>query len=143
LAPSITAQDVVRVLDHLVRQRGVPEFIRSDNGPKFVAQAVKDWIAERGFSTSFTEPGSPWQNAYVESFNSRFRYEFLNIEAFGSLLEAKVLGGVRRYNYNHQRPRSSPEDLILVEFAPHGPSPPRPPVLAPKDREGRIQPQLS
>ena len=62
----------------------MPEFIRSDNGPEFVALAVQDWIARRGFKTLYIKPGSPWQNAYSESFNSRFRDEFLNREAFAS-----------------------------------------------------------
>ncbi len=88
---SVTAQDVVKDLDRLVKQRGVPEFIRSDNGPEFAARAVKDWIVAQGFQICFIEPGSPWQNAYIESFNSRFRDEFLNLEVFGSLLEAKML----------------------------------------------------
>lgn len=117
VARSLTAQDVIRALECLVESRGVPEFIRSDNGPEFVARAVKDWIAERGFSTCFIEPGSPWQNAYIESFNSRFRDEFLNLEVFGSLLEAKVLAEAHRYKYNHQRPHSSLGDLTPAEFA--------------------------
>jgi transposase InsO family protein len=114
---SITAQDVVQTLDHLVAQRGVPEFIRSDNGPEFAAKAVKEWIALHGFRTCFIAPGSPWQNAYIESFNSRFRDEFLNLEVFGSLLEAKVLGEQHHYKYNHQRPHSSLEDLTPAEYA--------------------------
>lgn len=121
---SLTAQDVIRTLECLVESRGVPEFIRSDNGPEFVARAVKDWIAERGFSTCFIEPGSPWQNAYIESFNSRFRDEFLNLEVFGSLLEAKVLGEAHRYKYNHQRPHSSLGDLTPAEFASRCPQSP-------------------
>lgn len=139
---SITAHDVVRDLERLVQERGVPEFIRSDNGPEFVAHAVKNWIAKKGFKTLFIEPGSPWQNAYIESFNSRFRDEFLNIEVFGSLLEAKVLGEERRYKYNHQRPHSSLEDLTPAEFASRCPSPLRPTDSAPKD-SAENQPNLS
>jgi hypothetical protein len=87
------ARDVIRILDAAVLERGgAPEYIRSDNGPEFVALAVQDWIARRGFKTLYIEPGAPWQNAYSESFNSRFRDEFLNREAFASVLEAKVLG---------------------------------------------------
>jgi transposase InsO family protein len=114
---SLTAQDVIRSLEGLVAVRGVPEFIRSDNGPEFVARAVKEWISRRGFRTCFIEPGSPWQNAYIESFNSRFRDEFLNLEVFGSLMEAKILGEEHRYKYNHQRPHSSLGDLTPAEFA--------------------------
>jgi putative transposase len=143
VARSITAQDVVKDLDRLVSQRGAPEFIRSDNGPEFAARAVKDWIAARGFQTAFIEPGSPWQNAYSESFNSRFRDEFLNLELFGSLLEAKVLGEAHRYKYNHQRPHSSLGDLTPAEYASRCPSPLRPPACAPKDSETQHEPELS
>jgi len=91
------AKDVIRILDAAVAERGgPPEFIRSDNGPEFVALAVQDWVARRGFRTLYIKPGSPWQNAYSESFNSRFRDEFLNREAFASVLEAKVLGKQHR-----------------------------------------------
>lgn len=128
VARSITAKDVVRDLERLVRERGAPEFIRSDNGPEFIAREVKEWIAEKGFKTCFIEPGSPWQNAYIESFNSRFRDEFLNIEVFGSLLEAKMLGEEHRYKYNHQRPHSSLGDLTPAEFASSCP-PPIPPAI--------------
>lgn len=114
---SMTSGDVIETLDELVAQRGVPEFIRSDNGPEFVANAVKDWIAQKGFKTLFIQPGSPWQNCYSESFNSRFRDEFLNVESFMSLLEAKVLGGEHRDKYNHRRPHSSLGDLTPAEFA--------------------------
>ncbi|MDA7931300.1 integrase core domain-containing protein, partial [Akkermansiaceae bacterium] len=90
VARSMTAQDVIAQLDSLVVQRGIPQFIRSDNGPEFVAKAVQRWIKARGFETLVIAPGSPWQNAYSESFNSRFRDEFLNLELFTSLLEAKM-----------------------------------------------------
>jgi putative transposase len=140
VARSITAKNVVANLDKLVGQRGVPEYLRSDNGPEFVAQAVKDWIAQRGFKTCFIEPGSPWQNAYIESFNSRFRDEFLNLELFGSLLEAKVLGEEHRYKYNHQRPHSSLGDLTPAEFASVSPSPLRPSASAPRDCRHNNQP---
>jgi transposase InsO family protein len=143
VARSITAEDVVRDLERLVRERGAPEFIRSDNGPEFVARAVRDWIGEKGFKTCFIEPGSPWQNAYIESFNSRFRDEFLNLEVFGSLLEAKMLGEEHRYKYNHRRPHSSLGDLTPAEFASRCPSPLRPPACAPKDSAPQHQPQLS
>jgi transposase InsO family protein len=114
---SMTSGDVIETLERLVTQRGVPEFIRSDNGPEFVANAVKDWIAQKGFKTLFIEPGSPWQNCYSESFNARFRDEFLNVESFASLLEAKVLGEEHRDKYNRRRPHSSLGDLTPAEFA--------------------------
>ncbi len=102
------AKDVIRILDAAVIERGgPPQFIRSDNGPEFIALAVKDWIERRGFSTLYIKPGSPWQNAYSESFNSRFRDEFLNRELFSGLTEAKVLGTDYRRAYNTRRPHSS------------------------------------
>ncbi len=115
------ARDVIRILDEAVAARGcVPEFIRSDNGPEFMALAVQEWIARRGFKTLYIKPGSPWQNAYSESFNSRFRDEFLNREAFASVLEAKVLGKEHRHRHNHQRPHSSLAYRTPVEFAQRG-----------------------
>lgn len=114
---SMTSSDVIETLERLVGQRGAPEFIRSDNGPEFVANAVKEWIAQKGFKTLFIEPGSPWQNCYSESFNARFRDEFLNVESFASLLEAKVLGEEHRDKYNLRRPHSSLGDLTPAEFA--------------------------
>jgi len=130
VARSMTSGDVIAQLDKLVEHRGAPQFIRSDNGPEFVATAVRKWIKDRGFKTLFIAPGSPWQNAYSESFNSRFRDEFLNVELFTSLLEAKVLGEEHRYQYNHQRPHSSLGDLTPAEFASRCASPLRPPAFA-------------
>ena len=85
--------------------------------PEFIATAVRNWIAQKGFKTLFIEPGAPWQNCYSESFNARFRDEFLNVESFTSLLEAKVLGSEHRDKYNHHRPHSSLGDLTPAEFA--------------------------
>ena len=114
------AQDVIKQLDKLVKRRGIPQFIRSDNGPEFVAKAVQKWFADRRFEALFIAPGSPWQNAYSESFNSRFRDELLNVELFTSLLEAKVLGEEHRYKYNHQRLEGQPRTLIAGGFNPGG-----------------------
>lgn len=112
------SRDVIRILEAAVEARGgPPEFIRSDNGPEFIARAVQDWIERRGFKTLYIKPGSPWQNAYSESFNSRFRDEFLNREAFATLLEAKVLGKAHRQHYNATRPHSSLDYQTPVEFA--------------------------
>ena len=110
--------DVIRILDAAVAARGsAPEFIRSDNGPEFIALAVQEWVERRGFKTLYIAPGSPWENAYSESFNSRFRDEFLNRESFASVLEAKVLGKEYRQDYNHRRPHSSLDYQTPVEFA--------------------------
>ena len=112
------ARDVIRILDAAVLERGgPPEFIRSDHGPEFVAQAVQDWIARRGFKTLYIKPGAPWQNAYSESFNSRFRDELLNRELFSGLLEAKVLGKEHRHRHNKLRPHSSLDYQTPAEFA--------------------------
>lgn len=112
------SRDVIRILDAAVQERGTaPEFIRSDNGPEFIARAVQDWIEQRGFKTLYIAPGSPWENPYSESFNSRFRDEFLNRESFGSLLEAKVLGKQHRNDYNHRRLHSSLAYQTPAEFA--------------------------
>lgn len=143
VARSMTGTDVVAQLDRLVSQRGVPQFIRSDNGPEFVAEVVKEWIGERGFETIFIAPGSPWQNAYSESFNSRFRDEFLNMELFSSLLEAKMLGEEYRYKYNHQRPHTSLGDLTPAEFANRCASPLRPPAFAAKHSDLKKPSNLS
>jgi transposase InsO family protein len=115
---TMEAKDVIHILDQAVASRGrIPEYIRSDNGPEFVAVAVQDWIARRGFKTLYIQPGSPWQNAYSESFNSRLRDEFLNREAFASLLEAKVLGNEHRHWHNHRRPHSSLGGQTPADYA--------------------------
>lgn len=112
--------DVIRILDAAVSERGAaPEFIRSDNGPEFIALAVREWIARRGFKTLYIAPGAPWENAYSESFNSRFRDEFLNRESFASVLEAKVLGREYRQDYNRRRPHSALDYQTPAEFAQH------------------------
>jgi transposase InsO family protein len=104
---SITAQDVIETLRYLFEVRGAPQFIRSDNGPEFIAQAIRDWLKATGVETLYIEPGSPWENAYSESFNSRFRDELLDRELFTSLAEARVLSEDYKLEYNHRRPHSA------------------------------------
>lgn len=116
-ARSIVAEDVVEQLAYLFRVHGEPEFIRSDNGPEFIAHAVRDWLAASGVKTLFIEPGSPWQNAYSESFNSRLRQELLNQELFTSLTEAQILVEQHRISHNHERPHSSLGWRTPAEFA--------------------------
>ena len=87
--------------------RGVPEHIRSDNGPEFTARAVRKWLAKLGVKTLFIEPGSPWENGYIESFNGKMRDELLDREIFTTLAEAKVLISEWRKEYNQIRPHSS------------------------------------
>lgn len=114
---SMTAREVVETLAYLFELRGAPGHLRSDNGPEFIAQAVKDWLAQSGVGTLYIEPGSPWENAYSESFNSRFRDELLNREVFETLAEAKVLTEDYRLDYNHRRPHSALGYQTPAEFA--------------------------
>ena len=102
-----TAHHVVEVLSELMILHGVPEHIRSDQGPEFVAKAVQGWIAKVGAKTAYIEKGSPWENGYVESFNSKLRDELLNCEIFYSLREAEVLIAAWRTHYNTRRPHSA------------------------------------
>ena len=87
--------------------RGVPEHIRSDNGPEFTAKAVREWLGKVGGKMLYIEPGSPWENGYVESFNGKLRDELLNREVFYTLLEVRVLTAQYRQTYNRIRPHSS------------------------------------
>jgi len=98
---------VIEVLSDLFILRGVPGHIRSDNGPEFIAKAVQDWIGAVGAKTAYIEPGSPWENGYCESFNSKLRDELLNGEIFYSLKEAKIVIEAWRRHYNEVRPHSS------------------------------------
>ena len=108
VARSIDADHAVRVLDQIVRERGTaPELVRMDNGPEMTANAVRDWCRLGGSGRSFIEPGSPWQNPFVESFGSRIRDEVLSVEAFDSVLEARTVIEDWRTIYNHKRPHGS------------------------------------
>lgn len=107
VARKLSSDDVLERLAWLMVIRGVPEHIRSDNGPEFTAQVVRDWLAKVGVKTLFIEPGSPWENGYVESFNGKLRDELLDREMFYSLNEAKVLIEMWREHYNRVRPHSS------------------------------------
>jgi putative transposase len=103
----MTAKAVSEVLAGVVRERGAPAHLRSDNGPEFIAQVLRAWVAQAGIETLYIEPGSPWENGYAESFNSKVRDELLNAEEFASLLEAGVLGKAWKQEYNEVRPHSS------------------------------------
>jgi len=103
----ITSQDVIDRLFHLFIFRGIPVHIRSDNGPEFTARAIRKWLNNIGVKTLYIEPGSPWENGYIESFNGKLRDELLNREIFTTLTEAKVLIEQWRRNYNQVRPHSS------------------------------------
>ncbi len=103
----LKSTDVIDVLSDLFILRGAPGHIRSDNGPEFIAKAVREWIAAVGAQAAFIEPGSPWENGYCESFNSKLRDELLNGEIFYSLAEARVVIEGWRQHYNTVRPHSS------------------------------------
>jgi len=103
----LDSTDVVDALTDLFIPRGPPEFARSDNGPEFIAEKVRNWIGALGAKTVFIEPGSPWENGYCESFNSRFRDGLLIGGIFFSLREARILIEQWRRNYNTVRPHSS------------------------------------
>ena len=117
VARNIGALEVIEVLQAIVKERGVPRYLRSDNGPEFIAGAVRDWLESQGIATLYIQPGSPWENAYCESFNGRLRDGLLNREEFASELEAKVLSAEWRRNYNERRPHSALGDMTPTEFA--------------------------
>ncbi len=103
----LNSSDVLEVLAELMLARGTPSHIRSDNGPEFAALAVREWLGNLGVNTAFIEPGSPWENGYVESFNSKLRDELLDGEIFYSLKEAEILIEAWRRHYNTVRPHSA------------------------------------
>ena len=114
---SITSRDLIETLRYVFEVRGAPQFIRSDNGPEFVAQALREWLAASEVGTLYIEPGAPWENGYNESFNGKFRDELLNRELFTSLKEAKVVTEDYRLEYNHRRPHSSLKYMTPAAFA--------------------------
>jgi len=107
VARRLTSAEVLQQLEAHFIHRRIPEYIRSDNGAEFTAQAVRDWLAHLGVRTLFIEPGSPWENGYCESFNGKLRDECLNREVFTSLLEARVVIEQWRVEYNTIRPHSA------------------------------------
>jgi len=112
----IDADAVVSCLERLAAERGAPTYVRFDHGPEFIAYAVSDWCRFNDTDTVFIDPGAPWQNAWIESFNGRLRDEFLNGQQFDSLLEAQVLTEDWRIDYNLNRPHSAHGWLSPVEF---------------------------
>jgi transposase InsO family protein len=110
------ARVVIEVLAGVIRERGAPEGIRSDNGPEFIAKAIRAWLAAAKVETLYIEPGAPWENGYAESLNSKVRDELLEREEFASVLEARVLGREWKRQYNEVRPHSSLEYRTPAEF---------------------------
>jgi transposase InsO family protein len=107
VARSLPAQTVIAVLARLFAQRGTPVYLRSDNGPEFVALAIKEWLTRCGVKTHYLDPGSPWQNAYGERFNDKWRDECLNQEVFPSVTEARIITRRWRQYCNEERLHSS------------------------------------
>ena len=120
VARRLRSEDVLQQLTELFVARGTPAYLRSDNGPELTASAVREWLARVGVTTLFIEPGSPWENGYIESFNGRLRDELLDREIIYTLAEAQVLTEWWRQEYNHVRPHSA-----------LGYRPPAPAVIAP------------
>jgi len=116
VAGSFNARQVIGVLEILIAQHGAPPFLRSDNGPEFIAQALQQWLADKGIGTFYIEPGSPWQNAYGESFNGKFRDECLNMELFLNRNQAHRIIQDFRQHYNTARPHSSLQYKTPAEF---------------------------
>ena len=125
----LKSDDVLDRLTDLFIRHGIPEHIRSDNGSEFIAKEVKEWLGLLGVRPLYIEPGSPWENGYIESFNGKFRDEFLNVEILDTLMEAKVLTERWRQRYNHIRPHSSLGYRLPAPAArqscPSGSAPPR------------------
>jgi len=113
----IKGPDVVEVLRYLFAVRGCPAYIRSDNGPEFVSNAVQKWLENSGVDTLYVAPGSPWENGYVESFNSKLRDELLNRELFLHIDELRYVADRWRMDYNHYRPHSSLDYMAPAAFA--------------------------
>ena len=123
----LKSADVIDALSDLFILRGVPAHVRSDNGPEFIAQALRDWLAAVGAKTAYIMPGSPWENGYCESFNAKLRDELLNGEIFYTLKEAKIVIEQWRRHYNTIRPHSSlryqpPAPEVLQWPAPQHPT---------------------
>lgn len=107
LGRRFTSLDVIDELVSLSRSRGLPQHIRRDNGPEFIAAEIREWLKRLEVETLYVEPGAPWENGYAESFHSRLRDEFLSMEEFDSLSAARQLTAKWREEYNHRRPHSS------------------------------------
>ncbi len=114
---SFNSEDIINRLSELFVMHGVPQHIRSDNGPEFIATAIRSWLAKLGVQTLYIEPGSPWENGYAESFHSRLRDEFLSVELFESVAHARASAAAWQEDYNNYRPHSSLCGLPPVEFA--------------------------
>ena len=133
----LNSTDVLETLADLMILRGPPAYVRSDNGPEFIATALREWIAAVGSQTAYIEPGSPWENGYCESFNSKLRDELLEGEIFYSLAEAKIVIENWRRHYNTKRPHSAlgyrppTPEVLQWPASPPGTASPATPSIAP------------
>lgn len=142
---SMTSLDVIDVLAQVLLIRGAPKHIRSDNGPEFIAIAMRTYLETAGVGTLYIEPGAPWENGYAESFHGRLRDELLNAEDFADLREAKALGALWQSDYNHRRPHSSLAYQTPAKFAAscvRARCAPLPPDCTPLARTAKDQPTL-
>ena len=114
---ALRAADVLAWLERAIKEHGAPVFLRSDNGPEFIAKEVQRWLADNAIKTIYIDPGSPWQNGFVESFHGRFRDECLNQEQLWTLTEARVVVADFRQHYNHSRPHGKLGYVSPVHFA--------------------------
>jgi putative transposase len=143
MAFSVWTGAVKEALAGVVRDRGAPLHIRSDNGPEFIAKAIRSWTAGAGLETLYIEPGAPWENGYAESFNSKVRDELLNAEEFGSLLEARVLAKEWRREYNQFRPHSSLGYRTPAEYGEMCPRADSASLRRPEDTTVTVEPTLT
>ena len=132
---SYKATNVIEVLEELISEHGAPKFIRSDNGPEFIAYQIQDWLRTNGIKTHYITPGSPWEQCYIESFHDKLRDEFLNREIFYSLEEANIMLEGWRVEYNDDRIHSSLNYLTPNEYAASVKTPLRATPCAPSLRE--------
>jgi putative transposase len=116
VATSLPSAKVIAVLWRLFAQHGAPQYLKSDNGPEFIARTLRAWLASQQTQTTYIEPGHPWQNGFRESFHSRFRDEFLSVTLFANVAEARVLSEGFRREYNQERPHQSLGYLTPAEF---------------------------
>jgi putative transposase len=141
VARSITADQTVAVLEQVAARRGAPVHIRCDNGPELTAHALRDWCRLGSTTTSYIDPGAPWQNPFVESFHSRLRDELLDLEEFSCLAEARVLAHDWREDYNQRRPHSAlgmkAPSVFAAARQPPGPDEPEQQAASPGARRAR------
>jgi putative transposase len=147
-AGSFNARQVIRVLEILIAQHGAPQFLRSDKGPEFIAQALQQWLANQGIQTFYIQPASPWENAYAESFHGKLRDECLNLEWFLNRNQARHIIENFRQHYNTERPHSSLDYKTPAEFKAEwtsvvlGALPPNPPRYGHRSRRSGRSPAL-